>query len=305
MEPWELNQLGENDFVAGRIAEGIDHYSAFLEAAAAASKPYHLGSLYAAYLRRGLLHYLNRDYPAALQDLSFQPAYYYRGLVHIAAQAYAEAAADQLRFIEESTQSIQGRLAGISDKAIRGKSDRASVQPDYMSLYIAVGRQEIYTHALRLCGEAIAVGTKPDAALFCRAAAYEQQREFFKALDDYRQIKTIALKVGVDLAIERCEKAALYVRSIDRQLMQPHLRYCVESNGVYEFFDLDSYKQQKFVLSMLGWRLVASTLHKEGHEKYYQTLLSPLLSPPMQCGTDILYYEFFSGGIGINGSFVD
>ncbi|MBK9749123.1 MAG: hypothetical protein IPO91_20420 [Chloroflexi bacterium] len=270
MELWELNQLGESDFIAGRVAEGIEHYSAFLNAATSASKPYHLGSLYAAYLRRGLLHFLNRDYPAAIQDLSFQPAYYYRGLVYTAAQQYAEAAIDQLRFIEDSTQSIQGRLTGISDVAIRGKSARALVQPDYLSLYIAVGRQDIYAHAVRLCGEAIEVGANRDAALFCRAAAYEQQREFFKALDDYRQIKTLAFKAGVDLALERCEKAALYVKPTDRQLMQPHLSYCIETNGAYEFFDLDSYKQQNFVLSMIGWRLVASNFHKEGHEKYFQ-----------------------------------
>ncbi|MFN8531313.1 MAG: hypothetical protein U0670_22140 [Anaerolineae bacterium] len=217
------------------------------------------------------MYFLRGDYPAAVRELSLAPDDYYRGTASLAAGQYAEAEADLHRFITGMTREIQRRLDAVYNKPkLPDYLKRSEVGPHYISLYIAVGRQEVYREVVRICDAALTAGSSRDTTLFCRAAAYEQQREFFKALDDYRQISEPELQAGVDLALEHSQKCALRVLPSDRQLMQPHLRYCVNTNGSYEFFDLDHYEQKANIGSMREWTEVAIDSHADEFRRYYQ-----------------------------------
>jgi tetratricopeptide (TPR) repeat protein len=271
---WKIKSKAAEHYREGRLAEALQGYTEFIAAAEAEQRPIDSDTS----MRRGIVYYLLNQPAEALDDLTacLEPnapapgGHYYRGLVYLGAQRYPEADADHRRFIDLTTQAITEKIDKLMDNRKRARLKSVPVSPDYIRLPIATGLKASYERAIQDCSAALSAGQNRDTALFCRAAAYEQQREFFKALDDYRAIHDPALANGVAFSVQRCEQAALYVRPSDKQLIQPNTEYCVESNGVYEFFDSDHYKKRSFVLSMNGWQLVASTFHQEGHEKYYQ-----------------------------------
>src|SRR6185369_3228894 len=97
--------------------------------------------------------------------------------------------------------------------------------------------------AIQACTAAMTAGQCVQTALFCRALAYEDQRDFYRSIADYRQMTDPTLAEAAALGLERSQKWAMYVYPEDRQLMVEGVEYCYQENGWYRFFDLYSHSE--------------------------------------------------------------